>query len=415
MTDNSRKDKRRISLKHHWIWGRAVCLAGSLSLSAMGGAALSAAVPLTAWASPEFAYTAQKWETLRDNVLEYDELADLIHEYNATVINNRLEYDKYRGKDNDDMKNAYQDMADKLYDSSDKLVNSTDEDQPGYGSAIAGAIGARLQAEQNQDLADSQNEDGYIKKLEYEKQEASLVKEAQSRMNSYWQKLRGKPALEEAAATALSQYQSASVKAGQGMVTQAELLDAQEKAEAAQAAIQTNQKEMDDLRRELCVMTGWSYDAQPEIREIAIPDPSEADTIDLAADKEKAKAASYTQAANERRLKYTGVGEQYDIMERKVDSGRQQIEADVEAKYTQVKQAQADYVQTRGELELAVRDAQAAGRRYELGTISKNAYLEQRGGLASKQSAYDVAGLKFRQAMEDYHWAVNGLAQTEGA
>ena len=28
-------------------------------------------------------------------MLEYGELADLVHEYNATVINNRLEYDDY--------------------------------------------------------------------------------------------------------------------------------------------------------------------------------------------------------------------------------------------------------------------------------------------------------------------------------
>ena len=50
----------------------------------------------TACASPEFAYPPEKWGTLRDNVMEYGELADLIHEYNATVINNRQEYDEYR-------------------------------------------------------------------------------------------------------------------------------------------------------------------------------------------------------------------------------------------------------------------------------------------------------------------------------
>ena len=407
MIDNSRKDKRRIRacLRHHGTRLGAMFLAVSVS----------AAAPFTAWASPEFAYTGEKWASLRDNVLEYDELADLIHEYNVTVINNRIEYDEYRGKDHDDIKNAYQDMADKLYDSSDKMMDATDEDQPGYGSMAAGAIGARLQAEQNQDMADSQNEDGYVKKLEYDRQEASLVKEAQAKMNSYWQKFKAMPALEEAAATALSQYQSAAVKAGQGMVTQAELLSAQEKAEAAQAAIQTNEKEMDALRRELCVMTGWSYDARPDIQEIVVPDSGEVDSIDLAADKERAKTTNYTQAANERRLKYTGVGNQYDVMERKVESGRRQIEADVEAKYKLLKQAQADYDQTRGAPELAERNAQAAGRRYSLGTISRNEYLQQRDGLASKQSSNDVAGLRFRQAMEDYRWAVNGLAQTEGA
>ncbi|HJC07206.1 MAG TPA: hypothetical protein H9704_13865, partial [Candidatus Enterocloster excrementipullorum] len=39
--------------------------------------------------SPEFAYSEDKWASLRDNVMEYDELADLIHEYNPTVRSNR--------------------------------------------------------------------------------------------------------------------------------------------------------------------------------------------------------------------------------------------------------------------------------------------------------------------------------------
>ena len=43
----------------------------------------------TVLASPEFAYPPEKWASLRDDVLEYEELADLIHEYNAEVINSR--------------------------------------------------------------------------------------------------------------------------------------------------------------------------------------------------------------------------------------------------------------------------------------------------------------------------------------
>ena len=82
--------------------------------------------------------------------------------------------------------------------------------------------------------------------------------------------------------------------------------------------------------------------------------------------------------------------------------------------YNQLKQAQSDYIQAEGEYQVEARSAQAAERRYQLGAISRNEYLQQQGGLASKESARDVGGLKFRQAMEDYRWAVNGLAQTEG-
>ena len=205
------KQVRRMS----GTWKRAGAMGLALMLAPVPGMLR----PVTAWASPEFAYSADKWAALRDDVLEYGELADLVHEYNATVINNRLEYDDYRGKDHDEMKNAYQDIADRLYDSSDKIMDSVNEDQPGYAGTAVGAISARLQAEQNQELADSQNEDGRVKKLEYDRQEAVLVKDAQTKMISYWQKAKARPALEEDVNQARSRYEAMAVKAGQGMAT----------------------------------------------------------------------------------------------------------------------------------------------------------------------------------------------------
>ena len=59
------------------------------NLAALGLAAVMAAAgtfPAVA-GSPEFAYTEEKWASLRDNILEYDEIPDLVHEYNPTVLN----------------------------------------------------------------------------------------------------------------------------------------------------------------------------------------------------------------------------------------------------------------------------------------------------------------------------------------
>ena len=83
----------------------------------------------TVLASPEFA-TRRKNGRPCDDVLEYEELADLIHEYNAEVINSRLEYDDYRGKSNDDFRNTYSEMADRLEDSSDRMMDGINEDEP---------------------------------------------------------------------------------------------------------------------------------------------------------------------------------------------------------------------------------------------------------------------------------------------
>lgn len=39
----------------------------------------------TVLASPEFAYPPEKWASLRDDVLEYEELADLIHDCTGRI------------------------------------------------------------------------------------------------------------------------------------------------------------------------------------------------------------------------------------------------------------------------------------------------------------------------------------------
>ena len=368
----------------------------------------------TACASPEFAYPPEKWEALRDNVMEYGELADLIHEYNATVINNRLAYDEYRGKSHDDLKNAYQDLADQMYESSDRLLDSVNEDQPGYGAAAAQAALSRVQAEQNQDLADAQNEDGAIKKLEYERAEAELVQQAQTKMISYWQKEAARPSLEAACALAESQYEAASLRAGAGMLSQAELLAAGEKAESARAALHTNEKEQDALRGELCVLLGWAHDASPEIRPVPIPTEEELAGICLEEDLERAEAVNYVQRANEGRLKYTSAGgNQREIMEKRIAAGAQNIRADVSAKHRLLEQAREQYSQAQMEWELAESQMASAGMQRELGMISVNQYREKQAESAGKKAAFDQAGLSLRQAFEDYIWSVNGLAAAE--
>ena len=66
-----------------WKQIGACCLAAVLSV--MGPAA-------TAWAgSPEFARTPEEWARLKDNMMEYEELAGLIREYNVTVQKNQLD------------------------------------------------------------------------------------------------------------------------------------------------------------------------------------------------------------------------------------------------------------------------------------------------------------------------------------
>lgn len=367
----------------------------------------------TVLASPEFAYPPEKWASLRDDVLEYEELADLIHEYNAEVINSRLEYDDYRGKSNDDFRNTYSEMADRLEDSSDRMMDGINEDEPGYGAAEASAMSIRLQAEQARDQADMENEDGRVKKLEYDRQEALLIQKAQGLMIEYWKKEKERPVLEGTLQQAEAEVQAARRKAALGMLSQPELLEAEAAVCTAQAAEASGKTKQEELRRQLIVMTGWQYDDLPRLGEIPIPEEALLEE-DPESDRTQALAANFSLAADRRRLENTDSGTAKDVLNQKVEAGQQKIEADIEAKYNSLMQAQTDYGQAKEEYRLAEEKLEADERRYQLGLLSANDRMAAQAELLSKKAAWEISGLSFRQAYEDYQWAVEGLAAYEG-
>lgn len=386
---------------------------GAMAVGAVGMSLfMTAAFPMSALAgSPEFAYTQEKWAALRDNVMEYEELNDLIHEYNATVLNNRAEYDDYRGKSSDRFKNDYADTVQDLYDASDKMLENVDEDQPGYASALAGSISTRIQAQRMQETADSENMDGDIKKLEYDRQEAELVRTAQTKMNQYWQKVKNRQSLEASLSLAQARESAAAVRVQAGMEPQARLMEAQEAVQSAQASIQASDQEMDTVRRELCLLTGWSYDASPEIREIPVTRTVDLGAIDLEGDKQRAVEQNYALRAAKGKMNNTNYGTvQNKVLQVNVGEAEQKIKTDVEKCYQNLKQAQSDQDQAAAELALEQRNLDAASRKLENGSIKRNEYLEIQDGYAAKAAAEQVSALKLTQAQEDYWWAVNGLA-----
>ena len=141
------------------------------------GLSLCLQVPVTALAaSPEFARTTEAWAKLRDNVLEYDELEDLIHEYNPTVQNNIETYNKtMKGVDYDDYSRQY-------------LLQAEEYDrEAGDATDDVSTITAELSAAQARNKAAIDEKDGITVSWENELAEKKLVQQAQSTMNSYYQ------------------------------------------------------------------------------------------------------------------------------------------------------------------------------------------------------------------------------------
>ena len=241
-------------------------------------AVLAAAVPTgTAWAgSPEFARSAEEWAKLRDNVMEYDELAGLIHEYNVTVQNNQRDFNEKKNKTSDEIAQDYRDAAD--------AIRSSMSGEDDAGSILSDAM-SEAQALTLEQQADDSVEDSEIFKMTYDQTEKTLVSNAQANMVSYHQKVLDLELKQKNRELLAATYDSVALKMNNGMATQMDLLTAQENLQNADAAILTAQSDLENTRQKLCVMLGWRYDASPEIMGIPSADLNRITAMDPSADK----------------------------------------------------------------------------------------------------------------------------------
>lgn len=376
-----------------WKQISACCLAAVLAAAAPTG---------TAWAgSPEFARSAEEWAKLRDNVMEYDELAGLIHEYNVTVQNNQRDYNEKKNKTSDEIAQDYRDAADAVRSS------MSGDDSP---QAIMQDSMAEAQALSLEQQADDNVEDSEIFKMTYDQTEATLVSNAQTNMISYHQKARDLDLKKKNRELLAATYDSVVLKMNHGMATQMEVLTALENLQNADAAILTADSDLENTRQKLCVMLGWRYDASPEIREIPAVDLNRIQSMDPAADKAKALENNYTLRINKKKLANSSNNSKKESLQMTIDDNIQRIGSSVDSAYKNVIQSQTAYQQAAVSLEVASKNMEAAERKMQIGTLSRLDYLTQQYAYLQAQVAMEDASMALFQAVESYDWNINGLA-----
>ncbi len=362
---------------------------------ALTAAAVQLLVPMPAFAerSPEFARTAEEWARLRDNVLEYDEIEDLITEYNVTVQNNYADWKKtYAGKSASDL----------TQDAWSKINSSYAED------SVAGDMQAKMGEIEMQRTIDEAG-DGTTMRWENEKTEKLLAAEAQSAMNTYYQ-------LQDQIASAQRSRQLTEAmlgitqrQQGAGMTTYAEVLTAQQSLQNMDAQIIDLQNQMESTRQKLIVMLGWTQNGLPEIQPMPELDLNRIAAMNPQTDAEKACENDYTLKIDQRKLdnSYTESGKAMHTAN--ISNDRQQIAVALNAAYQAVLQAKSAYDQAILDLDIANHSHATAQARQSVGMGTAMETLQAETAAVNAQSAKDIAGLKLFQAMETYDWIVKGV------
>lgn len=368
-------------------------------------AALAGAAPAGALAaSPEFARTPEEWERLRDNTLEYEEIPDLIREYNSTVQNNMISYGDYRGKDANEIAEDYREAAQTLYDS----VVWPSEDDTGYAMLYSAAETAQAQARQLEKMADENVSDGMIIKWQYDQVEASLSSTAQNLMSQYYQLLENRKTAEAGKELAEASLRSVETQASLGMATENDVLTAREAVKTAEAGVISAESNIQSVKQNLQVMTGWAYNSEPEIAQMPPVDVTRIDAMNPETDLEKALENNYTLLIAKRTLENTSDAANQQIQRQTIANTEQQIASGLTDLYSQVLQARNTYDQARSALELEEKNMAAAETKYGLGMISRLEYLQARNAYVESQANFRIQELALQSAMDAYDWALRG-------
>lgn len=387
-------------LKYRTRYGKGI---GCLALTVL---CLTAA-PMQALAgSPEFAYSAEIWAALRDNKLEYGEIADLIHEYNNTVIQNQIEYKDYKGKTQDDIAQDYYDAADDVTGS----LSYPDSDDENYASGLSSYLNGRQQADTLREKGDDNVEDGEIKKLGYDQEEAELVKQAQELMITYWNQVWTIKNLEQTKEQAQKSYESAAAKQAAGTATAAVVQSAKEAVASAEASILSAESSLAKTKESLCLMLGWSYGAEVEICELPETDLEAIASIDLDAAIQNGLEANYALQIQSRKTANAKSTSNRESLEEEYKSQKETAATSIKSTYRNLLLAKSDYDQAVQAYTLEQETLQTAERKLQAGTITRNDYAKQQSSCTASQISVQTKKLALMQAQLEYEWSVNGLA-----
>ena len=382
---------------------------------------LSAALPLTALAAqnspddntyqpkdvqtvdykksltPEFAYSAEKWATLRDNIMEYGELADLIHEYNPTVLSNRSTYKDQKNKNLNDIYDDYMKDIDDIWDQADNADNDVTWASLRYSAGLLTK------------QADNNYEDAEMEKIQYDQQEAALVYQAQQMMVSLQQAEYNIKNLENTKALLQSQYEFTRAQAAAGMATQIDVLTAQKSVQDQDTAILAAQKNKENVHRNLCLMLGWDADAQPEILAVPEPDMSRIDTLNPDGDAEAALANNYDVRYYEKKAGNLSSQDLIESNQASIQNAKDTAVRSLKTQYNTVLTARDALNAAQSQLAAEQSKLNKASASLAAGQITNLEYQTTLNAVMTAESDVNTKKLQLLVALEGYDWNVKGL------
>lgn len=385
---------------------------------------LAASVPFTVLADqtdPNVAYE-QEQQLLSDGHLDYGEIEGRVKNYYGPM---KSAYDMAKGMVEDQADIAVNEriMANDLLSQAD-VAEDMAEEQTGMDQAISAATAKALRqsARQMRNAASMMSQS--LKKTssterQVDRQANSLIMNVQSMMNQYEQLVSQRAMAAKGVELARTARALQDTMQSQGMAVDSDVLSAAASLSSAQSQLASLDAGMEQIYKLLCSFTG--YDPASGVTFGAIPsaDLAAIDAIDVNADKEKAVNNNYNLISlrsstgggmTDFQARTTKTTTQTENRLRNVEYSENTVRSDIQALYDQILEKRAAYDAAKTAYESGKMVWDAAQIQKQNGSLSQIQYLQQELAWLTAESGYHCAGLELQQAIQNYRWAVAGVA-----
>ncbi len=362
-------------------------------------------------------YDAETQARLDDNVVEYDEIALRVREYNPDISR---AWDTFS-----DTKDDYANMVLEL-ESQYRVIEETVDTYVEAGKmmgadTVAGATmiaaGKTLDSTYRstmQGMRDTVNgwDGNRTNTKQLRNAERQVTMGVQQALIGF-ETIRQNIATLESLVTLYSQQKAMMERMQQqGLGTQTEILSADSSLLSAQSQLLSLRNQQESLRMTLCQLLG--YDPNSEVVFAPIPefDMSRLDDMDLEADTVKAIGNNQT-LISQRKSEKGSSTVQVEARLDKINEGDQKLTIEMQRLYQDVMDKKAAYQAALVGYEAAEKTYQASVRQHELGMLSAMQFTGTQLAYYQKKAAKESANLALLQAMETYDWAVAGFAAVQ--
>ena len=378
-----------------------------LAMAAM----LGTAVPLSSFGATLADYDEATQARLQDNTLEYEELPALIAVYNPNMK-----------KANDALQDGIEELNMTIgeLDTNAGELNRAAEDMKEAGNAqgymmykmIAdGVKGSVKEMKKTVTNLTSWNGKKQIRAAEY-----MLTSGAQQLMIVYQTTMSQREVAAKGRELAEAAYQSALTQKSLNMVTDADVLAAKQSLEQAESGLAQVDAGLLNIRQNLCMMTGWSYDAIPDIREVPAVSQERLDAMNLESDIQKAIGNNLTlidqRNATEEAARRMTVKEK-EKRARNINESEQKLRIEMGQLYDAVQEKKAEADGAAAAYAGAITTKHGADLKYQTGSIGRLQYLQAELEFLTAKASKESADMALLQAVNNYEWGVKGLASIQ--